>query len=189
MLARAGEPNWGPELLARHAMVGMVPQLYDLWPLWERWAAEVGESHTNFPVLIQMRSARPNRNWLVALLCVMDAAAIPAFARKYKVSCTTCHAPFPRLKPYGEEFAGRGFVMEAGQEPARATVDAGDELLQLPRELPLAIRVDAFGEWTPDADPQTQLQSPWVFKILTGGPVADGAVSYTHLTLPTNREV
>ncbi|MBK9738474.1 MAG: hypothetical protein IPO93_02940 [Actinobacteria bacterium] len=76
MLARAGEPNWGPELLARHAMVGMVPQLYDLWPLWERWAAEVGESHTNFPVLIQMRSARPNRNWLVALLCVMDAAAM-----------------------------------------------------------------------------------------------------------------
>lgn len=118
-----------------------------------------------------------------ALLLPLDAAAIPAFARKYKVSCTTCHAPFPRLKPYGEEFAGRGFVMEAGQEPARATVDAGDELLQLPRELPLAIRVDAFGEWTPDADPQTQLQSPWVFKILTGGPVADGVSYYGYFII------
>jgi len=76
MLARAGEPNWGPELLARHSQVGTLQRLDDLWPVWERWAAEVGESHTNFPVLIQMRSARPYRNWLVALLCVMDGAAM-----------------------------------------------------------------------------------------------------------------
>jgi hypothetical protein len=76
LLARAGEPNWGPELIARHAMVGMSRQLDELWPAWERWAAEVAESHTNFPMLIQMRSARPSRNWLVSLLCVMDAAAI-----------------------------------------------------------------------------------------------------------------
>lgn len=59
---RAGEPSWGPEPLWRHAMVSITNQLYDLWPVWERWAAEVSESHTNFPVLIQMRSARPNRN-------------------------------------------------------------------------------------------------------------------------------
>ena len=76
MLARAGEPNWGPELLARHAQVGTLARLDELWPVWERWAAEVSESHTNFPVLIQMRSARPYRNWLVSMLCVMDAAAI-----------------------------------------------------------------------------------------------------------------
>lgn len=86
MLARAGEPNWGPELLARHAQVATLSRLEDLWPVWERWAAEVGESHTNFPVLIQMRSARPYRNWLVSLLCVMDGAAMqislnPGFAQ------------------------------------------------------------------------------------------------------------
>jgi len=55
----------------------------------------------------------------LALLAPADAAAIPAFARKYRQSCTTCHAPFPRLKPYGEEFAGRGFRMEEGAEPGR----------------------------------------------------------------------
>jgi hypothetical protein len=76
MLARAGEPNWGPELLARHAQVQTTALLDQLWPVWERWAAETGESHTNFPVLIQMRSARPSRNWLISLLCVMDAAAM-----------------------------------------------------------------------------------------------------------------
>lgn len=117
------------------------------------------------------------------LLAPAPAQAIPAFARKYKMSCTTCHAPFPRLKPYGEEFAGRGFAMEPGQEPPRATVDAGDELLELPRELPLAIRVDAFGAWTPDADPQTQLQAPWVFKILSGGKIGDGVAYYGYFII------
>ena len=35
----------------------------------------------------------------------IDVYAIPAFARKYKMSCKTCHAPIPRLKAYGDEFA------------------------------------------------------------------------------------
>jgi hypothetical protein len=118
-----------------------------------------------------------------ALLAPAPAGAIPAFARKYRMSCTTCHDPFPRLKPFGEAFAGRGFVMEPGQEPPRATVDAGDELLELPRELPLAIRVDAFGEWTPDTDPQTQFQSPWVFKLLSGGKIADGVAYYGYFII------
>ena len=76
LLGRGGEPNWAPELIRRHALVRNLDRLDTLWPAWERWAAEVGESHTNFPVLIQMRSARPNRNWLISLLCVMDAAAM-----------------------------------------------------------------------------------------------------------------
>lgn len=76
LLARGGEPNWAPELLRRHALVANVDALDALWPVWERWAADVGESHTNFPVLIHMRSARPNRNWLISLVCVMDAAAM-----------------------------------------------------------------------------------------------------------------
>lgn len=76
LLARAGEPNWAPELLRRHALVDNLDRLDTLWPAWERWAAEVSESHTNFPVLIHMRSARPMRNWLISLLCVMDTAAM-----------------------------------------------------------------------------------------------------------------
>ena len=76
LLGRGGEPNWAPELLRRHALVRNIDRLDSLWPAWERWAAEVGESHTNFPVLIHMRSARPYRNWLISLLCIMDTAAM-----------------------------------------------------------------------------------------------------------------
>ncbi|MBS2963613.1 hypothetical protein KGA66_11180 [Actinocrinis puniceicyclus] len=75
--ARAGVPAWGPEILSRHVqVVGLRENLPDLYRGWERWAAEISESHTNYPVLIHFRSPQPNRNWLIALLAVMDAAAL-----------------------------------------------------------------------------------------------------------------
>lgn len=37
-----------------------------------------------------------------------DAAAVPAFARKYKTSCQTCHTVFPRLTPIGDAFRMNG---------------------------------------------------------------------------------
>jgi hypothetical protein len=74
--ARAGSPPWGPEILARYAQVGLTGSLTDLFRGWERWSAEVSESHSTYPVLIDFRSPKATRNWLVALLAVMDAAAL-----------------------------------------------------------------------------------------------------------------
>ena len=37
------------------------------------------------------------------------AWAIPAFARKYKTSCVTCHTIFPKLTPFGEQFRRNGY--------------------------------------------------------------------------------
>jgi hypothetical protein len=74
--SRAGEPNWGPVILARHANVDALGNLNDLFLDWERWAADLSESHTNYPVLIWIRSARPWRHWLIGQLAVMDAAAM-----------------------------------------------------------------------------------------------------------------
>jgi hypothetical protein len=73
--ARGGEPNWGPEILGRHAVVNSSEELTTLWRGWERWAADIAESHVNYPVLIHVRSAQPMRNWLIALLAVLDSAA------------------------------------------------------------------------------------------------------------------
>lgn len=74
--SRSGEPNWGPEILLRHAIVNSSDELITLWRDWEHWAADVAESHVNYPVLIHVRSAQPMRNWLIAALSVMDAAAL-----------------------------------------------------------------------------------------------------------------
>ena len=37
------------------------------------------------------------------------ANAIPAFARKYPTSCTTCHSDFPKLNDFGKAFKDAGF--------------------------------------------------------------------------------
>jgi hypothetical protein len=74
--ARAAEPAWGPELLARQALVDTVDQLVELYRSWERLAADIGESHANYPVLLAFRSPRPYRSWIVALIAVLDAAAM-----------------------------------------------------------------------------------------------------------------
>jgi hypothetical protein len=74
--ARASEPAWGPELIARQALIGTVEQLKSLYENWERLAADIGESHASYPVLLAFRSPRPYRSWIIALLAVMDAAAL-----------------------------------------------------------------------------------------------------------------
>jgi hypothetical protein len=76
LAGRAGEPSWGPEILARHAWLGLLESLPELYREWEQWAATVSESHTSYPILIHFRSPQPLRSWLVSLLGVMDAAAM-----------------------------------------------------------------------------------------------------------------
>lgn len=73
---RAGVPAWGPELLARHALVNILDNLPRLYADWETWTADVAESHTNYPVLLYFRSPQSDRNWVIALLAVMDSAAL-----------------------------------------------------------------------------------------------------------------
>ncbi len=43
---------------------------------WERLSADIGESHANYPVLLAFRSPQPYRSWVVAMLAVMDGAAM-----------------------------------------------------------------------------------------------------------------
>jgi len=74
--SRAGEPAWGPELLARQSLVGTETALPDLYRDWERLAADIGEGHSNYPVLLSFRSPQPYRSWMVGMLAVMDAAAM-----------------------------------------------------------------------------------------------------------------
>jgi hypothetical protein len=74
--SRAGVPAWGPELLARHQLVGITDTLPDLYAAWESWAADVAESHTTYPVLLLFRSPEPWYSWLLGLIAVLDAAAM-----------------------------------------------------------------------------------------------------------------
>ncbi len=74
--SRAGTPAWGPELLARHALVGIEGNLPRLYADWERWSADVAESHTTYPALLWLRSPHPTNSWVVSLVAVLDSAAM-----------------------------------------------------------------------------------------------------------------
>jgi hypothetical protein len=127
--------------------------------------------------------------FLTFLFFVENAFSIPAFARKYQYSCTTCHAPAPRLKPFGEDFADRGFRLEdPSQEPTRATIDTGDPLLKLIREFPLAVRVDGFASYKEDAEAETDFQWPWAFKILSGGVLSEKVSYYFYYIIEKGGE-
>ncbi len=47
---------------------------------------------------------------------VPDADAIPAFARKYNVTCTVCHTREPRLNTFGERFLENGYQMPGTED-------------------------------------------------------------------------
>jgi hypothetical protein len=74
--SRAGLPAWGPEVLARHQLVGITDTLPDFYAAWEEWSADLAESHTTYPVMLLFRSPQPWFSWLIGLLAVLDGAAM-----------------------------------------------------------------------------------------------------------------
>lgn len=118
--------------------------------------------------------------WFFVLMLFPDTSwSIPAFARKYDMTCQTCHSPAPRLKAYGEEFAGNGFQL-ADKESPRFFRETGDDQLMLMRELPLAIRIDGYLRWQPETNQRTDIQAPYLVKLLSGGLIAKDVSYYFY---------
>lgn len=125
------------------------------------------------------------------LTSVAPAAGIPAFARRYGVTCTLCHAPAPRLTEFGETFAGNGFQLAPGEEPVD-TIDTGDPLLYLARSLPLAVRLDLFAQvltGNDDLDARTDFQTPFGIKLLSGMAIAKNVSYYMYFFMSERGEV
>ncbi|MBN2227581.1 MAG: hypothetical protein JW763_09465 [candidate division Zixibacteria bacterium] len=116
------------------------------------------------------------------------ANAVPAFARKYNMSCTTCHAPFPRLKAYGDEFAGNGFVLK-DQDAPRYFVGTGDEHLDLIRDFPIAARFEGFIKHETVTDREADFTSPYNLKLISGGALTKDIAYYFYFFLSERGEV
>ena len=95
---RVGSPAWGPNVLREHHAAGAIDALPGLYADWDRWACEVADGHTKYPVLNQFRLPRSRHHWLVSLVAVMDAAAMdlsirndaPAEANLFLLSAIAC---------------------------------------------------------------------------------------------------
>lgn len=125
---------------------------------------------------------------LLAAVGLGSLRAMPAFARKYSMSCKTCHAPFPKLKPYGEEFAGNGFVIKDKETP-RYTIDTGDAALSLLRELPIALRLEGFLAWNNANVRQVDFLAPYILKFLSGGAITKDIAYYFYFFFSERGEV
>jgi hypothetical protein len=104
------------------------------------------------------------------------------------VSCRLCHQPFPTLNAFGEVFAGNGFRMQPN-EPPGDTVNTGDDELWLPKQLPLAIRLDAYLQAFTGDLAATDFETPYNVKILSGAPISTKLSYYLYFFLFERGEV
>jgi len=125
---------------------------------------------------------------MLFLAAAGNLLAIPSFARKYSLSCKTCHAPIPRLKAYGLEFAANGYTLKDKPAP-RSVVDTGDGLLNLLRDLPLAIRMDGFATFNNSNTKRLDFASPAVIKLMSGGEIAKNLSYYLYFMMTEMGEV
>ena len=119
---------------------------------------------------------------IITAIAASDIFAIPAFARKYNMTCKTCHSPFPKLKPYGDEFAGNGFQLK-DQDAPRYYVETGDPELSLIRDLPLALRLEGYVTYNQSNTEKSDFTTPILFKLLTGGAITKDVSYYVYYIL------
>jgi hypothetical protein len=120
--------------------------------------------------------------FIITTLITSEIFSIPAFARKYNMTCKTCHSPFPKLKPYGDEFAGNGFVLK-DQDAPRYFVETGDPELSLIRDLPLALRLEGYVTYNQSNTEKSDFTTPLLFKLLTGGAISKDVSYYVYYIL------
>jgi len=99
---------------------------------------------------------------------------MPEFARKYGMSCASCHAAFPRLNGFGEHFRDSNMRLPNWRD---STAKTGDSQLALSAYPPLAIRAQAYAQARKgkSVDPLTgatehagsDFQSPYLIKLLS----------------------
>ena len=128
--------------------------------------------------------------------------AIPAFARQYQTSCTTCHVDFPKLNDFGKAFKDAGFKFPVDDEnslkspPVLLGSEAQKEAFphavwpgQIPGLPPIGLRMNNFLQFTsnnrnrfnalavPGTTPQVIPGNDFetgLFSIFTAGNFGDG---------------
>ncbi|MBZ0198681.1 MAG: hypothetical protein K8H86_02355, partial [Ignavibacteriaceae bacterium] len=104
------------------------------------------------------------------------------------MTCKTCHAPFPKLKAYGEEFAANGFDLP-DQDAPRYYVETGDNELSLIRDFPLALRLEGYLSYNNSKSKQADFTAPYILKFLSGGTITKDVSYYFYFFFSEKGEV
>jgi hypothetical protein len=124
---------------------------------------------------------------LLIIVIPSKSDAMPVFARKYDMSCNTCHAAFPKLNEFGEQFASDNMRLPNWKD---TTKSGGDDMLALPDSVPLALRTQAFAQKREasvidvvtgdEVSADTDIQSPYLIKLLSSAPLSDHITYYFY---------
>ena len=124
---------------------------------------------------------------LLFTLIPSKSGAMPVFARKYDMSCLTCHAAYPKLNEFGEQFAADNMRLPNWKD---STKSGGDDMLALPDTVPLALRTQAYvqkreataidPETGEEVSADTDIQSPYLIKLLSSAPLSDHITYYFY---------
>jgi hypothetical protein len=127
---------------------------------------------------------------IIAFLPVITVKleAIPAFARKYQISCQVCHSPIPHLKPFGEEFAANGYRLTEYESP-RYFVPTGDDKLSLLREVPLAVRLDGIATYNFGHSKTVDFGALSAVKLISGGELSDKLSYYFYFFMSEGGDI
>lgn len=120
------------------------------------------------------------------VLAATDAVAIPAWSRKYRTSCATCHTVFPKLSYFGKAFRNNGYRFPGGleetatKEPPVVMGAEGYKKLfpralwpsDIPGALPLAFRGISRLNWFQD-ERTTSFEFPHELEFLAGGTLGE----------------
>jgi len=115
---------------------------------------------------------------------------MPVFARQYDLTCATCHYAFPRLNEFGHQFQAGNYRLPNWRE--KSTADIKDEMLALPRSVPLALRMQAFAQYRQareindtytgftENNGEADFQAPYLIKLLSSAPLTDHISYYFY---------
>ena len=124
---------------------------------------------------------------LVALLVpATSAEAIPVWARKYQTSCSTCHAPFPKLNYFGKAFRNNGYRFPGGEDgtarkepPVSLGAEGYKKLFpralwpsDIPGTVPVAVR-GVSRLTTAEGEENSTFEFPHEFEVLAGGTLGE----------------
>ena len=101
---------------------------------------------------------------IILFISVQTIQAVPYFARKYGMSCVTCHVQVPKLNEYGEAFIARNYRLPNDEaRPTTATV-------------PFAVWISSRYE----KQSSKNVDEAFLPKVelISGGPIKDTALSY-----------
>ena len=116
------------------------------------------------------------KNGLLSLMMVVfclvlfseTSKGIPAFARKYKTSCATCHNGFPKLTEFGEAFRRNGYQFPGGgdaeftkEDPVSLGSDGNKRAFpdaiwpgSIPASSPISLFFNGEADYNPKVDPR-----------------------------------